>query len=58
MFIACADGGANRLKDLCLEGQEERDCVGDKSLSLLSGRLTIHSIQMLFVEIWILYVRK
>lgn len=26
IYIACADGAANRLKDLCLEGLEERQC--------------------------------
>lgn len=27
LLVVCADGGANRMKDLALTEQEERECV-------------------------------
>lgn len=32
-IIVCADGGANRLRDLDLNGEEENACVGHQAMT-------------------------
>lgn len=58
-FIVCADGGANRLKDLGLDEVDRDQCVSLSSDGpFMHGELILLSFRISYAEIWTLYFRR